>query len=326
MSLFKRELSSEQIIQAVAPSLVRLWTEERTAVGFFVGETDRIVTNLHMIASAETIQARLHGGTQSPIHEVVSLDTNRDLAILALTGAPRRLQVDLRIRPTPGDRAVALLPGPSGEWTACETEVASVHALTDWLTVLELTQNIPEEASGGPLVDRYGRLIGVATVGRADGAPITLGMPLKYLAPLLSAQGGLPLTTLALATGAKHRKVPHYSLTLLEDASAVGLELSALAMAEAIKAGASAYNQGQTLVCVNIYEQVARFLIRERGDCPGVQQALQDGLSKVALEDSADRRAWSLRDTFDGVLELIERWFKAQASMAQAARMPTLRN
>jgi hypothetical protein len=115
-------------------------------------------------------------------------------------------------------------------------------------------------------------------------------------------------------------------MALLEDASAVGLELTALALNEAIRLGSAAYNQGHVTACANIYEQVARYLIRERNDCPGVRTALEDGLSKIALEDSPDKRAWSLRDTFDGVLDVVERWFRAQAYLALGSSTPSAPN
>jgi hypothetical protein len=326
MSLFKREQPPAQILEGVCRSLVLLETKERSCVGFLAGDERRIATNLHMIASAESITARLFDGSRLPVREVVSLDTNRDLAILAFPGAPPGLPLDLRLRPAAGDRALALLPGAQGDWTPFEVTVASEQVLNEWLTVLELSRTIPEQASGGPLLDQRGRVIGVATVARADGRPVTLGMPCRYLAPLLSAPGGLTLDSLGLASGGAPRHVPHLPLALLEDASAVGLELTAVALTEAIRLGAAAYNQGHVTACANIYEQVARYLVRERADCPGVQSALRDGLSRIALEESADRRAWSMRDTFDGVLDVVERWFRAQASLALGSSAPSAPN
>jgi hypothetical protein len=323
---FHRELASSRIVEAVSPSLLRLETPERSGVAFFAGREDRLVTNLHTVAAAPRVGARRPDGQVDEVQGVVGVDTLRDLAVLSLPAAGRPLPIDLRLRPTAGQRAVAVLPGSRARWEPLETEIQSVHELTGWLTVLELSRNIPEEASGGPLLDGKGRLIGVATVGRADESPITLGMPLMYVTPLLAAKGGLPLSALSLSTLGPRHAVPHYSLTLLEGASAVGLELAALALCEAIKVGATAYNQGNSEVCAEIYVQVARCLIEERRDCPGLQRILREGLSGTAPQENADERAWGLRNTFEGALEVIERWFSAQAALALGSPAPSMRN
>jgi serine protease Do len=57
--------------------------------------------------------------------------------------------------------------------------------------------------------------------------------------------------------------------------------------------------------------------MEDRRDCPGPSRALKEGLERARTLDDADSKAWALRDTFDGLLMLIEKFLKARVAVAR---------
>jgi serine protease Do len=103
------------------------------------------------------------------------------------------------------------------------------------------------------------------------------------------------------------RKVPQHELSLLKGCSDEHLRLIANAIGEAIEVGAPLYNQGHSEACFRIYQGTAFELIQRMKECPGPTKALQDGIARAAAAESDDAKAWAMRDTFDGLLLVIEK-------------------
>jgi hypothetical protein len=97
------------------------------------------------------------------------------------------------------------------------------------------------------------------------------------------------------------------------------VESIAVAIMQAIQLGAPAYNQGDIEGCYRFYSLTAERLLREHPECPGVHAALREGQQRCTQLWDVDERAWALRDTFDGLLHVIDRWLQAQAAFARLA-------
>jgi serine protease Do len=158
--------------------------------------------------------------------------------------------------------------------------------------------------------------VGVATAAKRDTQEVTLVILWRYVQALLQAPGTLPLTSLArpLQQVTRPREVPEHPLSLLEGCPLPALESLASSLAHAIRVGAPAYNRGDAEGCARVYAQTAEQLVAERADCPGPRTALQEGLERARALEDPDDRAWSLRDTFDGLLLALERWMQARAA------------
>jgi hypothetical protein len=171
------------------------------------------------------------------------------------------------------------------------------------------------------VLDASGALVGVATCALADGRPVTIVIPSRYVQPLLTCSGSQPLTTFNgdKQGAATPRHVPSHPLSLLEGCPTDSVESIALTLMQAIQLGAPAYNRGDIEGCYRLYAHTARRLIQERPDCPGAQAALREGLHRCTRLADVDDQAWALRDTFDGLLHVIDRWLQAQAAFARMA-------
>jgi hypothetical protein len=143
---------------------------------------------------------------------------------------------------------------------------------------------------------------------------VTLGIPVSGVRKLLLEGQRRPLSVLRRPLERK-RSVPSHSLGLLDGSSAVGLEHVVDALVGAIQQGAPAYNAGDVAACFRHYREVALRLMATQADCPGVVQALREGLGRAEALEELDDKAWALRDAFDGLLAVVERWFRAQAEL-----------
>jgi S1-C subfamily serine protease len=305
----------DAIVRA-APSLVVLEVEGRTASGFVATAEGHLVTSLHAVAGARSIRAVMADGVRSEVVQVVALDERRDLAVLRLPLPEIVPALPLASRPLPaeGDSVYVLraVAGPAPEVRSLE--VRAVQVPGDWLTVLELSRTIPEESSGGPVLDSRGVVVGVATAALANGRSLGLVIPARYVVPMLRGMGTAPLSALEAPRrrAGRVRQVPQHPLSVLEGTTSDAVESIASTLSHAINAGAPAYNRGDVEGCYRLYARTAEQLIDERGDCPGAQRALRDGLLRCVELSDADERAWALRDTFDGLLDLIQRWLQAR--------------
>jgi S1-C subfamily serine protease len=318
------DLSTARAVAArAAPALAILEMPDRQGVGFVVSPEGYLVTNLHVVAGADEVHVVLADEQFLRVEEVIALDEKRDLAVLRLPAHEvEPLLLAPESHPGEGDALFILLPAGGGLLGLMETRVHAVQVLDESLTFLELEAELPEDASGGPVLDASGALVGVATCAFADGRPVTIVIPSRYLLPLIAQPEAQPLSTLALAKAPapRQRQVPIHPLSLLEGSPTDGIEEIALSIMQAIQLGAPAYNRGDPEGCYRLYARTARRIIEERPDCPGALAALREGLQRCSLHgDDMDACAWALRDTFDGLLQVIDRWLQAQAAFARMA-------
>ncbi|MCP3144682.1 S1 family peptidase [Pyxidicoccus xibeiensis] len=307
-------------------SLVMLEVEGRTASGFIATPEGHLVTSLHAVAGARSISAVMSDGVRSEVVQVVAMDERRDLAVLRLPLPDMVPALPLGRGPLPAEgesvyvlRAVA---GPAPEVRSLE--VRAVQVLGDWLTLMELTRTISEQASGAPVMDSRGVVVGVATAALANGRSLGLVIPSRYVLPMLRAMVTAPLAALEAPRrrAGRVRQVPQHPLSMLEGASPDALESIASTLGQAINVGAPAYNRGDVEGCYRLYARTAEQLIDERGDCPGAQRALRDGLLRCGELSDLDDRAWALRDVFDGLLDVIQRCLQARPAVTAPGRKP----
>lgn len=309
-----------------SPSLVLLEVDGHTASAFVATGQGHLVTSLHAVAGARLIHAVMADGTRAEVAQVAAMDDRRDLAILRLPVTDLAPPLGLTPAPLPaeGDTVYVLRAGAGPAPEVRSQQVRAVQVLGDWLTLLELTRTLPEESSGGPVLDTRGAVVGVATAALANGRSLGLVIPTRYIAPLLRGSAASPLSALEAPRrrAGRVRQVPRHPLSLLEGATTDALESIATTLGHAINAGAPAYNRGDVDGCYRLYARTAERLIDTCHAFPGAQRALRDGLTRCVDLPDSDDRAWALRDTFDGLLDVIGRWLQIRPEAPRIARPP----
>lgn len=177
-----RNLAAEDVAQRLADSTAVIRTDTGRAFAFFIDDKGHLITNRHVIEDARDIQVSrlVAGGTLDLGHaRVVYVDGVRDLALLQVDGAAGLEPLSLataQVRPIAEfidtGQAVMVLDyqhekseaGPGVVIEVGRIRRPNVHEPAAGPgAFVELAVDIDRGQSGGAVVDRYGRVLGVVT-------------------------------------------------------------------------------------------------------------------------------------------------------------------
>jgi hypothetical protein len=103
------------------------------------------------------------------------------------------------------------------------------------------------------------------------------------------------------------RQIPKHDLSILRGCTRDDLRVLAQGIASAIDIGAPLYNQGNIDACFRIYQGTVLDLIEKLQHCKGPRNALQAGIRRTRTTKNSNEKAWMLRDTFDGLIDVLNR-------------------
>lgn len=305
-------LSAEQIARRATPSVVLIRTPNGLGTGFIVSSHGDVVTNLHVLAGAAEAVVVLGDGRVFDEIEVLGADEQRDLVVLHIPADKLpALPLGDSAKVHPGERVVAIGHPMGLGNTVSDGLVSGVRVLDDSLTLLQISAPIAPGSSGGPLFNDRGEVIGVATLYSNAGQNLNFGVPVGYLKPLLAQDRGTPLAQFAQAHWkrpvAPERHVPKHDPKILATCTAAELDHVLESIATTVDVGVPLFNDGNHEACARVYEGGALALAKQLKGCTGVKKALEEGLARAAGLSTATEKAWALRDTFDGLLDVVER-------------------
>ena len=187
-------LSNAEIIQRVKPATVFIETTEGAGSGMIVDTDGYVLTNAHVVESVSTANVKLSDGRVLTAL-VIGRDENIDLAILKINGSNfSRVELGNSDAVVQGDEVFTLgYPfGLEGDVSFKEGTI-SRKISDETTTYFETSAEIHPGNSGGPLVNKFGEVIGVntATFGRTIKG-ISLGETIKLAIPINTAQSYIP--------------------------------------------------------------------------------------------------------------------------------------
>lgn len=159
--------------------------------GFFV-RPGVLATNLHVIEGASGGYVKVVGQkAKSTINGTVAVDAQHDLALLSVAGATApSLDLGDSGQVVVGDEIFAV-GNPRGlEGTFSQGIVSSIRR-TDPDTLLQITAPISPGSSGGPVLDRSGKVVGVAEGTIKEGQNLNFAIPAAYLTSLIGKIGAV---------------------------------------------------------------------------------------------------------------------------------------
>jgi len=187
----------QQTIDSVVQIRVFATAGSASGTGFVYDRSGRIVTNQHVVADADDIYVRFtRGGWKEA--QVLGTDIYSDLAVISVPSIPQSATA-LPIRatdPAVGTEVMAI-GNPFGFSGSLSTGVVSgVNRTLQGRTQFGIPDAIQTDApvnpgnSGGPLVDRQGRVVGVINSGGGDNIGFAISSALmQRVAPALIADG-----------------------------------------------------------------------------------------------------------------------------------------
>jgi hypothetical protein len=308
-----------EITARSTPAIVTVRTSDGMGTGFVVRKDGWVATNFHVVRGAPEVTVVFADHHEFKVVEIMNANRLHDLVILRIDAnnlPVLRLGDSDRVRP--GDSVLAIGHPLGLEDTVSNGLISAVREVHAGLQVLQISAPIAPGSSGGPLFNDHGEVIGVATAVSTSGQNLNFGLPSKYVSELIEHPHPISMELFGAAMlaiqrqthGAQEhpRDIPHHDLKLLNGCSAANRELIFKTLQDAIEVGAPLFNQGKLAACYHIYEGAAADLEqRLPRSCGGPKQALSVGQRRAAKMTDPGEQAWALRDSFDGVLELLER-------------------
>jgi tetratricopeptide (TPR) repeat protein len=179
------------LVRRIKPSAVAIETFDARGErisrgsGFFI-ETDRVVTNRHVIDGAYRAEVHLNSGSSFPVKGVVAVDAEGDVVLLkvdAPTNQVRALSLD-RTSPQEGE-SVVVIGNPFGlEGSVTNGIVSAVRDIPGFGRIIQITAPISPGSSGSPVVNMQGQVIGVATLQVTGGQSVNFAIPSERIAQL----------------------------------------------------------------------------------------------------------------------------------------------
>lgn len=179
------------LVRRVKPGVVTLAVFDSTGgvigmgSGFFVAP-DRIVTNRHVVERASRAEYRMASGEIAMVEGVAADNPATDLVKLVVRpplGEATTLQLS-DVPPEEGERIVAIGSPRGLELTVSEGIVSSLRSDPMIGTLLQITAPISPGSSGGPILNRRGEVVGVASWVMAEGQNLNFAVPVARVAEL----------------------------------------------------------------------------------------------------------------------------------------------
>jgi serine protease Do len=308
--------SPAEIAKNATPAVVSIRTEEALGTGFIVAASGLVATNLHVVAGHAAIMVTLTDQREFRVVEVWNGDKDKDLVVLRIQarGLPV-LSLGDSSQMHPGDAVVAIGHPLGLEDTVSNGLISAIRKVDDELTILQISAPIAPGSSGGPIFNDRGEVIGVSTAILMGGQNLNFGVPVAYLKQLLEKPAPVSVDVFARATassekGAKtpSRHIPHLPVGILNGCAPASIALILSTIGDAMDVGASLYNDGNVAGCYHVYEGAASDLERRLAtSCQKPARAISDGRKRAARLVSMQDRAWAMRDTFESLLDVIDR-------------------
>ncbi len=163
------------------------------STGVVVRPDGVVLTAYHALKNAREVQVRLRSGETFDRAVLLGVDERRDVAAIRISAVNLpSLPIGSAQNTRPGDLAYAVTNSNNLTWTATQGIFSAIRVADEvpgaghGYRMLQFTAPVAPGASGGPLADSRGELIGIITRGNAQGA--AFAVPVEAVAGLLDGQ------------------------------------------------------------------------------------------------------------------------------------------
>ncbi len=154
--------------------------------GFIIDAEGLIVTNYHVVATAQAVRVRLKDGRVFPVTGVVGFDAARDLCVLDIDATGLPVLALAEVSPVEvGQKVLTIGSSLRFEHSLSEGLIAGVRE-TGGIQWLQFSAPISPGNSGGPLVNMLGEVIGVVSFMMPSGQNVNFAVAISEVRLLLA--------------------------------------------------------------------------------------------------------------------------------------------
>lgn len=178
-----KELSAKEIYTKCGPSTVEVKTEadagEFLGSGFFISD-NMVITNYHVIEGAKRIEVST-SKSKYTVSTIIGYNDVLDIAILKVDASKQDYLVMNSSDVAVGDEVYALGSPLGLTGTMTEGMISTASRVMEGVDCVQTTAPLSPGNSGGPLVNTYGEVIGINTMGMSDGQNLNFAVNIKEI-------------------------------------------------------------------------------------------------------------------------------------------------
>ena len=186
--------SIEDIVSASESAVALIESGSGRGAGFFISD-DRVLTNAHVVSGQAFVTVRLSDGKTLPARIEAQLP-DVDIALLR-TSSPHPFRAALEMGSAAGVRAgqeVIAIGSPLGLQNTVTRGIVSAVRNTGGVVLIQIDASLNPGNSGGPLLDRAGRVIGINTLRVGGAQALGFAVAINHAQALLSGRGDTAVT------------------------------------------------------------------------------------------------------------------------------------
>ncbi len=183
------ELTAEQIYSKCSPAVAYVTVYNKkgeltaSGSGFFINGTGALVTNYHVINGCTSAQVETSDTNRKyNVLGVYHYSAEEDWAVLQVNCNGNAYLEAGDSSSVVGGAAVYAIGSPLGLQNTISQGIVSNPARVDGgITYIQTNAAISHGSSGGALIDKYGKVIGITSASYSDGQNLNLALPLSYV-------------------------------------------------------------------------------------------------------------------------------------------------
>jgi S1-C subfamily serine protease len=190
------------VVDKVHSAIVTIETQSALGTGFLVQRNGTFVTNYHVIEDAQQITVTLESGEVYRAAYLLRTDEEKDIAILRIEAADLPF-VDLgNSDSTKVGEEVMAIGTPEGlEQTVSTGILSGKRLMPSGYVLLQTTAPVSHGSSGGPLLNRDAKTIGIITSFLSGGQNLNFAVPINYVRGILDSLALSPNNAPPLISG-----------------------------------------------------------------------------------------------------------------------------
>ncbi len=183
--VFSKGLSPNEIYELAEPTTVEIQVKtaygQGIGTGFFIDGEGTIVTNYHVIEKAYEGVAVLKNVGKFEIKEIIGFDEDLDIAILKIDHKNEKFLEKRTTQIEVGEPVYALGSSEGLTNSFSSGIISALDRQFDGNHYIQVTAPISHGNSGGPLIDKNGKVIGITSAGIEDGQNLNLVVPVTAI-------------------------------------------------------------------------------------------------------------------------------------------------